>query len=196
MVEVTVLQIFRSPKEASFISHDATIPSKTQRNTAISKNSNSARLCPSMDLIMITDTTTTSSSPCTVKILNTIDRREVATLQLVGGNPADTDVISALTLRFAWSPDGQSVAVVIHNNNHRDGYTAPSRSEGYCSPTAASCRVSLFHVLSAHGSEPLEPYHTFHTSGIVQNITWRMAGKDPTTWTYTQEEEQQQIAWR
>ncbi|KAL3920482.1 MAG: hypothetical protein SGARI_006932, partial [Bacillariaceae sp.] len=148
-----------------------------------------ARLCQSMDLIMIMGSTTVPpSSPPVVKVFNTVDRREVATLQLRGGEldpsrastvPEDPEIVPTISC-FAWSPNGQSVAVVTH----------PSHGSTWSF-------VSLFHILSANGTEPLEPYHVFGVDGTVRNSQWEMAGKDP-QWTqyYSEEEVEHEMAWK
>lgn len=178
MAEVTVLQVFRSQADAA---------------TKIHSNNNNACLCPSMDLIMIKDSYSPKSTAA-VKILNTIDRREVATLHL----PDPSENASSI-LCFTWSPNGQSVAVVTSvmepeeyvddndNDDNDDDISIHPKSH-----------VSLFHILAAQaGGEPLEPYHSFTVSGKVESVTWCMVGKDhPYRWKYTMEEEEQEIAWR
>jgi hypothetical protein len=186
MAEATVLQVFRSQTQVT--------------NYGQNNINNSACLCPSMDLIMIKDSYYSFKSTTTnVKIFNTIDRREVATLQLPldnnDGENTNTNIISC----FAWSPNGQSVAVVM--TNFAGEYLPRQDQETkYISNNDknSSSRVFLFHILTAQaGGEPLEPYHSFTVKGIVQNVTWCMVGKDlPYRWMYTHEEEEQELTWR
>jgi hypothetical protein len=208
MAEATVLQVFRSQ-----VVETTTTTTTTNSVKLLKKNINNACLCPSMDLIMIKNSYDPPKSTTTtnVKIFNTIDRREVATLQLPldnsssNNNNVDDDnsnnysnnIISC----FAWSPNGQSVAVVVTNIStsavepltaQRQGQQA-SNNNNY-----TSSRVFLFHILTAQdGGESLEPYHSFTVKGIVQNVTWCMVGKDlPYRWMYTHEEEEQGLTWR
>jgi hypothetical protein len=133
-----------------------------------------------------------NSTSVVVKVFNTIDRREVATLQVRGGDlhPSKASLLQEMpslipTIAcFAWSPNGQSVAVVT---NQAAG--VPGHSSSF---------VSLFNILAANGTEPLEPYQLLEVEGKVQNAQWCMAGKDP-QWCWQNSNEQdaeQQMAWR
>lgn len=183
MAEATVLQVFRSQADASI--------------DASSLPSSNASLCPSMDLIMIKDSYSPKATTA-VKILNTIDRREVATLQLPAS--AETDSLTKISC-FTWSPNGQSVAVVTyhHTNNTRNTSTPKNDDDNNNkSSNPIQSQVFLFHVLAAQaGGEPLEPYHSFTVSGVVRHATWSMVGKDhPSRWSYTEDDEEQAVAWR
>ncbi|KAG7362821.1 anaphase-promoting complex, cyclosome, subunit 4 [Nitzschia inconspicua] len=186
MAEATLLQVFRSQADAT----------ATDSSTPFSANN--AYLCPSMDLIMIKDSYSPKSTTA-VKILNTIDRREVATLQLPA-SPSEGESVQILS--FAWSPNGQSVAVITtcrHSTTQQQQQQQVNKINSPNNTTKQQqCQVSLFHILAAQaGGEPLEPYHSFTISGTVQNATWCMVGKDhPSRWSYSCEEEEQEIAWR
>jgi hypothetical protein len=181
MAEATVLQVFRSQVEA------------TNSVKFLKHNKNNACLCPSMDLIMIKDSSFSPKPTTTnVKIFNTIDRREVASLNLPSdsnNNNNDSNSDSIISC-FAWSPNGQSVAVVLTNMAGEQ----VQQTNHNCS----SSRVLLFHILTAQaGGEPLEPYESFTVKGIVQNVAWCMAGKELAyRWMYTHDEEEQELSWR
>jgi hypothetical protein len=111
MSEASVLQTFQSQK------HDT----KNKTDRPIHDN---ASLLQSMDLIMIKSSNAVAPNSTSVvfKVFNMIDRREVATLQVRGGNfhPSKASLLQEMPLLiptivcFAWSPNGQSMAVVTN----------------------------------------------------------------------------------
>jgi hypothetical protein len=185
-----LLQVFRSKKVlADTYSSFSTL----ERNI----NNNNASLCQSMDLIMIQDS---STSNLAVKVFSTVDRREVAILQLgaasllsdtkdeCSASRDNSSNASSLCCMGCWSPNGQSVAVVT---------TSTSSMTATGTTKTATSKISLFNILAANGSAPMEPYHSFEVAGIVKDVHWTMAGKDhPTKWMCSSKEVEQEVAWR
>lgn len=136
---------------------------------------NSFQLCPSMDLVVFS----TSTSASVQNLFRTVSWQKVASINLEESENASSNESSAI----CWSPNGRWITVA----------KGPEVSLFGVEPLANPSTGTSF----SGSSGPSEKNHSWKTKSPVINLYWTHVGRPhPTAWKLSLEEEEEQTFWR
>ena len=170
-----------------------------------------AKLCPSMDLIIVQSTNSSS----TLVIYRTLSWQKVANIALSeslgdateggggAGGPGSNGQGNA-PLSYCWSPNGQCVAVALESSVFLYGVESLVTASGAGSgggttggSTNATWTIDLLREQKGHPSRSSNNNRNDNTPADILGLHWVHVGKHhPTAVIPSAAEEEQEVSWR
>lgn len=142
-----------------------------------------AKLCPSMDLILIRSTNVTSSSSPSLVIYRSLSWQKVADIFLPESSPGDSED----ALSYCWSPNGQCVAVAQEYSVSLYGVESLVTASG-ASGTSSGSSNATWTIALGDGGESDPDCLALH---------WVHVGKNhPMATSPSAVEEEREVSWR